>query len=217
MQVAKIIGSLILSIISFFMFGCTCNSDMAERARAVDYNDYGSLSDTYGYGGYRLEDFMTACGAIVVFQESGDSIVADCNGWTIHIESYEVEPDQTNSFWCTQVLLSKGDLPSTYIFGHVRGAMPRVMTQPEQVLVRDAGLRPWRQKIEKATLEDLIELMNSGNLWEDNNNPLKGLSFSYVEEMPSGKEMVHRPDGQESPVTTGSPNTMASHESAKTD
>ncbi|MBQ3296669.1 hypothetical protein IJH01_00865 [Candidatus Saccharibacteria bacterium] len=201
MQVAKIVGLFVLSMMMFFMIGCMDKSTTADQARSVDYAGYGTLNDEYGYGGYRLEDFMVACGAVVVFQQEGNGIIADCNGWAIRIENYEIKSGQDEPFRCTQILLSKEGLPSSYAFGHLKDSMPRTVSQPDQVLVRDSGLRPWRQKLEKSSLEDLIELMTSGNLWEEKDDPLEGLGFSYLEtDVVSGKKTIHRADGSSTPM-----------------
>ena len=203
MQVAKIVGLFVLSMAIFFLASCMSNDEVAERVRTVDYTDFGSLSNEYGYGGYRLEDFMTACEAVMVFEQEKNTITANCNGWMIDIENYAVDSDNNEEFWCTQITLSREDLASSYIFGHIKGGMPRVISQPEQVLVRDGGLRPWKQEVEKTTLQRLITLMTSGNLWEDNDDPLSGLGFSYIEKTASGQKIIHRIDGEAVPMTNG--------------
>ena len=210
MQVAKIIGLFALSMMMLFMIGCMDESTTIDRVRNVDYMDYGSLSDSYGYGGYRLEDFMGACGAVVVFQQDENNIIADCNGWLIRIEPFEVASGQDEPFECTQVLLSREGSSSSFAFGHLKNSMPRVVSQPDQVLVRDAGLRPWKQEVEKTTLQRLITLMTSGNQWEDNDDPLNGLGFSYIEFTPDGQKYIHRADGEKTPMTNGVPSTVES-------
>lgn len=192
MQVVKITVLLALGIGMLLIIGCVSKPLTAEQAREVNFEDYGSL-DTPDYEGFKLEDFMGACGSAVVFQNDGANIIASCNDWAIHIETYSVESGFDEPYWCTQVTLSnkKG---STYAFGHLKNSMPRVVSQPERILVRDASPRPWLQRIEKATLEDLIELMTSGNLWEERNDPLEGLSFSYLETDVNGISMIHHPD-----------------------
>ena len=207
MQVVKIIGLFVLSMAIFFLAGCVGDEEVAERVRAVDYTNFGSLSDEYGYGGYRLEDFATACESVMVFEQEKNTITANCNGWMINIENYAVD-SENNEFWCTQITLSREDLASHYIFGHIKGGMPRVMTQPEQVLVRDGGLRPWKQEVEKTTLQRFITLMTSGNLWEDDDDPLNGLGFSYIEETASGQKIIHRIDGEATPMANEVPSTV---------
>ena len=179
MQVAKVLGVLVLAMAIGFVVGCTPRETMAEQAREVNYQDYGDLGTAAGYGEFRLEEFMAACGAVTVFQEDGATIISEMNGWRIEIETYAVPSGYDEPFWCTQILLS-GDsgLPS-YAFGHVKGAMPRTLSQPERVLVYDSSPHPWKQRMEKAALEDLIDLMVSGNLWEDKYDPLEGLGFAY--------------------------------------
>ncbi len=210
MQVAKIIGLFALSMAIFFLASCVSDEEVAERVRSVDYTDFGSLSNEYGYGGYRLEDFMTACEAVVVFEQQRNTIIANCNGWMIDIENYDVDSGNNELFWCTQITLSREDSSSKYVFGHIKGSMPRVVSQPEQVLVRDGGLRPWKQEVEKTTLQRLITLMTSGNLWEDNDDPLNGLGFSYIEFAPDGQKYIHRADGEKTPMTNGVPSTVES-------
>ena len=199
MQVAKIVLVLVLAVAAFVLAGCMGNQVLASDARAVNPEDYGSLDLAHNHDGYHLEEFMTACGATTVFQEDGANIVAECDGWRIQIQTYEVESGLADPFWCTQVFLYKNEGPR-YAFGHIDGAIPRTVAQPERVLVRDESAKPWRQRLEKATLEDLIELMTSGNLLEDKSNPLEGLSFTYLETDKEGNNWEHQPNSEPKPV-----------------
>lgn len=203
MQVVKIVVTFVMAMGLLFVAGCYGNRVTIESAQAVDPSEYGDLdSGSVGHDGFQLEDFMVACGAAVAFREDGAHIDAECGGWLIQIETYQVPSGLAEPFWCTQILLSKEGIASTYAFGHIEGAMPRVMSQPEMVFVRDANYqRPWRQRVEKAVLDDLIELMTSGHLLERSDDPLAGLSFSYQEiDVVSGEVTIHRPDGSETPM-----------------
>ena len=201
MQVAKTVLVFVLGMTIFFLASCAGDRVTAEDARAVNPADYGSLEKNAVQDGYRLEDFMAACGAAAAFQEDGANIMAECNGWRIQIETYMVESGLADPFWCTQVFVSKEGNPSYYAFGHLKGATPSLVSQPERVLVRDANARPWRQRLEKAALEDLIELMNSGNLLENRDNPLEGLSFTYLETDLDGVNWEHQPNSEPKQVT----------------
>jgi len=201
MQVVKIVVCFALAVAVLLLASCYGNRVTAEEARNVNPEDYGGIEMDTVHDGYHLEDFMAACGALVMFQDDGANIVGECGGWQIRIETYQVESGLADPYWCTQVLLEKEGNGSSFAFGHIEGAMPRVVSQPERTLVRSAGAHPMRQRLEKATLEDLIELMTSGNLLEKLDDPLKGLSFSYLEtDIVSGKATIHRPDGSETPM-----------------
>ena len=197
MQVVKIVATLALAIGLLFLAACYGNRVTPEEAQVVDPMEYGDIDrGSVGHDGFRLEEFMAACGAAVAFREDGAHVDAECGGWVIQIETYKVPSGLADPFWCTQILLSKEGVGSTYAFGHVEGAMPRVVSQPEQVFVRDSNAHhPWRQRIEKATLSDLVELMTSGHLLEKLDDPLAGLTFSYLEtDVVSGEVTIHRPD-----------------------
>lgn len=196
MQVVKIVVLFALGIAILFVVGCFGDRVTAEDARVVNPEDYGSIEGNRSHDGYRLTEFMDACGSTAYFHDDGANIMAECNGWKIQIETYKVESGLDDPFWCTQIFLSREGYPSYYAFGHIKGAEPRVIVQPEQTLVRDTGKKPWRQKLEKAALEDLIELMTSGNLLEDNSNPLEGLSFTYLETDQDGTSWEHRPNSE---------------------
>ena len=201
MQVAKIVVAFMVGMAFFFLASCVGNRITAKDAQAVDPQNYGSLEKTAVHDGYRLEEFMAACGAVVVFEKDGANITAECNGWRMRVETYMVESGLADPFWCTQVFLSREGNPSRYAFGHIEGAEPHVVSQPERVLVKDANAKPWRQRLEKAVLEDLIELMNSGQLLEDRDDPLEGLSFSYLETDPDGVSWEHQPNSEPKQVS----------------
>ena len=201
MQVAKIVFTFVLAMAMFLLASCVGNRITAEDARAVNPEDYGSLEGNTDYSGYRLEEFMADCGAVVAFQNDGANILAGIGVWKIQIETYMVESGLADPFWCSQVFVYRDDSSIHYAFGHLKGATPRLVSQPERVLVRDAGKKPWRQRIEKTTLEDLIKLMNSGNLLENQENPLEGLGFTYLETDRDGNNWEHQPGSEPKQVT----------------
>lgn len=202
MQVVKILVTFMLAIGMLFLAACYGNRVTPEDAKNVNPADYNSLGGANDQSGFRLEDFMVACGAdYVMFYDDGATIVAKIKDWEITIETYAVEAGLTDPIWCTQIQLKKQSSPMIYIMGHAKDASPKVVSQPEKVLVREAEpYRPLRQRLEKATFDDLLELMNSGNLLMDKSDPLAGLSFSYLETDASRATTIHRPDGSSIPM-----------------
>ena len=199
MQVVKIVFVLAMAMAIFVLVSCVGNRVTAEDARNVDPTMYGDLEKAQD--GYELERLMIDCGGVAAFQPDGCNILAEIGTWEVQVHTYRVESGLEEPFWCSEVFVSREG--KHYAFGHIEGSMPVVTSQPERVLVQDTNARPWRQRVEKATLEDLIELLTSGQLLENQNDPLEGLSFSYIETDASGVTREHRPDGSEPREVTG--------------
>lgn len=179
----KIVGMILLAIAASIFIGYVCNRVTPDQAREINYLDYGSWDGNLKYNGYRLDEFMEACGAYNFYflKDQAATITCEINDWYLKIENFTMVTEKDEACQGTQVLLTNKKSGVAYAFGRVRNAEPPPKEQPEMVFVRDHYYRqPWRQPIEKAVLEDLIAVMTSGELLEKTDDPLSRLNIHYV-------------------------------------
>ena len=176
----KILAVLVVTITIFMLAVYLCNRVTPEQARQVNYLDYGYEGGDIKYNGFHLDEFMEACGAFNICRyREEQTTTAEIGNWKMTIENFYF--GDTGSRRGTRVGLTRSSDGLAYAFGRVKSAPQDVEEQPELVFVRDSDYRqPWRQAIERSVLDDLITVVNSGNLLEDREDPLAGLEVEYV-------------------------------------